>query len=343
MVAATPILCPAGHALGADPLMTIGAIIGGAFVGDNLAPISDTTIVSAYSQGTDVPTVVRTRLRYAAVSAVFTLAIYVIIAVLSTPIAAAPAGTLTASPRGLVMLVVPALVMVLILRGRNLVTALLWALVAGIAIGLASGTLTPAALVSIDSKTFTVHGVIVEGIQNMVGMAVFTMFLMALSSTLQAAGLIAWLMLRAERFATTPTRAEVAIVGATLALNGMTGAGTPSMIILGPFVRQLGHKFRIAPWRRGNLLDACSTSLIGFVPYGVSVLIPFAIAAGSLSANGVPVTFTPVDLMPYPFYCWGLMLTTIFAAVSGWGREFMSEAQYDAEARVLAGLAADVP
>ena len=68
ILAVTPVVFPAGFAIGADPLLLAGAIIGGAFVGDNLAPVSDTTIVSAYSQGTDVPKVVRSRLRYAAVA-----------------------------------------------------------------------------------------------------------------------------------------------------------------------------------------------------------------------------------------------------------------------------------
>ena len=54
LLAVTPVLFPAGFSLGADPFLLIGALIGGAYLGDNLAPISDTTIVSAYSQGTAV-------------------------------------------------------------------------------------------------------------------------------------------------------------------------------------------------------------------------------------------------------------------------------------------------
>jgi Na+/H+ antiporter NhaC len=79
ILAVTPILFPAGFAIGAEPLLVVGAIIGGAFVGDNLAPVSDTTIVSAYSQGTDVPKVVRSRLKYAAVAGALTLCVYVVV------------------------------------------------------------------------------------------------------------------------------------------------------------------------------------------------------------------------------------------------------------------------
>lgn len=81
ILVATPILFPAGFAIGAGPLLMIGAILGGAFVGDNLAPISDTTIVSAYSQGTDIQRVVRSRLKYAAVAGAVTIALYILFAV----------------------------------------------------------------------------------------------------------------------------------------------------------------------------------------------------------------------------------------------------------------------
>ena len=49
------VLYPAGIALGCYPPLLAGVIISGAVFGDNLAPVSDTTICSAISQGVDVP------------------------------------------------------------------------------------------------------------------------------------------------------------------------------------------------------------------------------------------------------------------------------------------------
>lgn len=45
---------PAGIVLGANPAAVMGAIISGAAFGDNVSPVSDTTIVSAATQETDV-------------------------------------------------------------------------------------------------------------------------------------------------------------------------------------------------------------------------------------------------------------------------------------------------
>ena len=64
-VAFCTLMYPSGIVLGADPVLLFGAILSGAAFGDNLAPVSDTTIVSATTQETDIPGVVRSRLKYA--------------------------------------------------------------------------------------------------------------------------------------------------------------------------------------------------------------------------------------------------------------------------------------
>jgi Na+/H+ antiporter NhaC len=53
-VAFTSLVFPAGVLLGADPVLLFGAILSGAVFGDNLAPVSDTTIVSAVTQDADI-------------------------------------------------------------------------------------------------------------------------------------------------------------------------------------------------------------------------------------------------------------------------------------------------
>jgi len=53
-VAFTTLFFPAGVLLGASPVLLFGAILSGAVFGDNLAPVSDTTIVSAVTQDSDI-------------------------------------------------------------------------------------------------------------------------------------------------------------------------------------------------------------------------------------------------------------------------------------------------
>ncbi|QBS36627.1 hypothetical protein E1B22_00590 [Thermaerobacter sp. FW80] len=335
IIGVTPILFPVGYALGANPLLIVGAVIGGAFVGDNLAPISDTTIVSAYSQGTTTQKVVRTRLKYAVVAGTVTILTYIAFAIGN------PGQTVRElpelKPMGLAMLLVPILLMYLMIRGQHLVSAMLYSTAFGMILALATGLLTPSGLLSINKAEFTAGGIVIQGIADMWGVAVFTIFLMGMIGTLEQARFIDWLIEKSEKFATTPRRAEIAMVFVSLLVNALTTAGTPTMVMLGPWVRRLGHRFRIAPWRRGNLLDATSCSIIGFLPYSVAVLIPFAMV-GTLVKDAAAINFTPVGLIPYVFYCWALMLVMIFAAATSWGIELIDEVEYEREAEEIYGM-----
>ncbi len=58
-------------------MLLFGAILSGAVFGDNLAPVSDTTIVCAVTQDADIGGVVASRFKYAVVAAVLALAAYV--------------------------------------------------------------------------------------------------------------------------------------------------------------------------------------------------------------------------------------------------------------------------
>lgn len=335
LVAVSPILFPVGYMLGGDPVLIIGAIIGGSFVGDNLAPISDTTIVSAYSQGTTIEKVVKSRLKYAAVAGLLTVIIYVFFALKSASNGiVAPLEDL--NPLGLVMIVVPLLLLFLMWKGKDLVEGLLYANVIGLIIALAFGLIRVKDILTIDREQFTAGGIVIDGVMSMVGVAVFTIFLMGMIGTLNRGHFLDWLMEKASKVATTPKRAEVTIVLIALFVNALTTAGTPTMVMLGDFVRRLGHKFKITPWRRGNLLDACSTSIIGFLPYSVAVLIPFAFVGGIVDMSVYP-NFTPVGVVPFVFYCIAMVVVILFAAFSGFGRDFMTDEEHAAETIELYG------
>ncbi|WP_174614638.1 Na+/H+ antiporter NhaC family protein [Virgibacillus ihumii] len=341
LIAVSPILFPVGYTLGGDPLLIIGAIIGGSYVGDNLAPISDTTIVSAYSQGTEINKVVRSRLRYAFTAASITVALYIVFALIESGGSTVQPPE-EVKPLGLIMLVVPVLLLFLMIKGRHLVEGLLYAIMLGIVLGLGTGLIGFGDILSVNRDEFTAGGIVLDGINSMMGVAVFTIFLMGMIGTLQRGGFLTWLIGKAELVATTPKRAEVVIVFSTLFLNALTTAGTPSMVMLGDFVRRLGNKFKIQPWRRGNLMDACSTSIIGFLPYSVGLLIPFAFIGGMVDTNQYP-SFNPVGVVPYVFYCIAMVAVILFAAFSGWGREFMSKQEYELEYKEIYGSLDDKP
>jgi len=76
MILCAPLLYPAAAGLGADPVILMGAVIGGATFGDNISPVSDTTIASASTQGADIGGVVRSRIKYAVPAALLAVLAY---------------------------------------------------------------------------------------------------------------------------------------------------------------------------------------------------------------------------------------------------------------------------
>ena len=85
MFIAFPIFYPAGLILGANPMWMAGCIVSGAVFGDNLAPISDTTIASSSTQQfhdgrpADIGGVVSSRVQYSAVAGLITIVFFAIV------------------------------------------------------------------------------------------------------------------------------------------------------------------------------------------------------------------------------------------------------------------------
>lgn len=73
-----PIAIPMAVAMDANILLTIGAVISGGIFGDHCSPISDTTILSSMSVGTDLISHVKTQLPYALVTAGFATVLFVV-------------------------------------------------------------------------------------------------------------------------------------------------------------------------------------------------------------------------------------------------------------------------
>src|SRR5690606_19070634 len=138
VIAFVALFFPAGVVLGADPLLMFGASLSGAVFGDNLAPVSDTTIVSAVPQDSDVGGVVASRFKYAIIAAALAFVAYLVAGSLSTgaPVDADAAALFSArsDPRGLLHLLPMAIVLFSAIRGRHIIEAISWGLIAAIAV-----------------------------------------------------------------------------------------------------------------------------------------------------------------------------------------------------------------
>jgi len=325
-VAFCTLMYPAGVALQADPVMLFAAILAGAIFGDNLAPVSDTTIVSATTQNADVPGVVRSRFKYSIAAAVPSLILFVIFGGSATGVADADPAALahmleSTNPAGLTMLVPFVLVLVLALTGQHLITSLTWGTIVAVPTLVLAHTGTLGAVFRFDSGTDTiVTGALVSGVQGYMNMAILILLIVASAHLLRAGGTMTWITQRLVRWiGDSVKRAELSIWAIVALLNSAITINTAAEIAAAPFVRELGERYNIHRYRRANMLDAVTSALGYIFPWGAPILLGWStIQTMHVRYDWLPVV-SPTSVFPYVFQGWFLLLIMLFAALTSWG------------------------
>lgn len=326
VIALGPILYPVGVALGAGPQAMIASIVCAAYFGDNIAPVSDTTIASAYTQGTDVPGVVRTRLKYAFIAAGIGAILFLIFGGGGEITGDSMSFLGEVSPDGLIMLIVPAVLIFMMFKGVHLIIALLSSCTLGIILAISTGLLKVSDLLIIDMNSFSVGGLIVDGIMGLIDISVFALLLMGLVELLEAGGFLEIATGITARFTETPRGAELTVYILILIMNFLTVANTIVIMMLGPFAKEiLVKKHRITPERSANILDGVSCGIMCLIPYGFAPLLAYMFAGSS----GAGVNFTLISVIPYMFYGWAMLVVMLYSILTGWARDYLSNEAYE--------------
>jgi Na+/H+ antiporter NhaC len=313
----SPLLFPAGSALGVDGAVLIGAILGGATFGDNISPVSDTTIASATTQGVDLGGVVRSRLRYALPAALLASIAYVLLG--SSGEAVGLSGAVASgSGRALVMLLVPALVIVVLLLRQHLLVGLILGIVAAALLGLGLGLFSPGDLLHIDTENFGARGLVVEGFERGIGVSIFTLLLAGLVAGIEGSGLVDRLVQRLSRGVASVRGAEGSIFASVTGAVLLTTHSVVAILAVGSLTRRLGEEFGIDGYRRSNLLDVTVCTFPFLLPY----MIPTILAAATTNGHGEAIApVSPFHAGLYNFHSWGLLLMILLAVFAGYGRQ----------------------
>lgn len=314
----SPILYPSGGLVGAHLPTLAGAIIGGATFGDFFAPISDTTIASALSQKAEIGPTVRSRLKYIIPAVTLALIGYFLSATFSTGIAPTTGNQLLGDPKGLPMLLVPALIIFLFLKGKHLLHGLLLGLMFGVVLGLGLGLLPMDKLISLDLGNMVAKSFVIDGINRAVGISFFTILLMGLVATLKTSGLVNQLVAFAEKHSQTQKHAEGWIAGTVGAAVLLTTHSVVAILMVAEFANKTGESKNISPQRRANILSLVVCVFPFLLPYFIPVIL-MANTTASGAEFGIPAV-APLEAGLYNFVAWGLLLMTILTLLFGYGR-----------------------
>jgi Na+/H+ antiporter NhaC len=363
VIAFTTLFFPAGILLGANPVLTFGAILSGAVFGDNLAPVSDTTIVSAVTQDSDIGGVVSSRFKYAIIAAGIALPAYVVAGNLMGGLdIARQAGNLLAqnsNPLGLVHLVAVAVVIGTAVQGRHIVEAISWGIIVSVAINVVRPTVAVSDMLVfqapqnsaiaqsisvlpvielVPSAETGVAGSLYTGAADFFPLIVLTLLIVAGAQILvRGGGFEAMQDFLLGSVATSVRRAETTMVLGTAAINAMITINTAAEIAIAPYIARIGERFNINGYRRANILDA-NTSALGYIfPWGGGLLAGYTAMLGLPEQYGwftQSMLVNPAEVWPFVFHGWLLFFVFVIAAVTGFGLEYTSDRETGEVARV---------
>jgi Na+/H+ antiporter NhaC len=323
VVGFTAVMFPAGIVLGAHPAALMGAIYSGAAFGDNLAPISDTTIVSAATQEADVGGVVRSRLKYVAIAGGIAAALFFVFGAEGGGVEPAQAQELlaaTADPAGLPMLIPAALVFLVAVLGGHFLAALTAGVLASLVVGPLFGIFPLEQVFRVVDGDVT--GSAVDGALALLPISILTLLLVTAIGLMAAGGFLEQLMEWLDRtVARTVRGAEAAIVGLITFANICVSVNTVAMITVGPLANVLRKRHNLSKYRSANLMDTISCSFPYMLPYAATIV----------AANGIQrelaLRYEFVQVVPwsqevvYIFYGMVLFPLMIIAVITGFGRE----------------------
>ena len=298
IVALTPVVTAMATALGCDVAWLVAIVVGGAFFGDNLSFISDTTIAATQSQGCRMKDKFRTNFVLALPAALATLALYLF----GEGMEGAVAMTQSAEWFRAVPYL---LVIILALVGVNVLVVLLVGIVVTDAIGLMAG------------DGFTMLSVFEsagEGLSSMCELILVTLFAGGLMNLVRAAGGFEFLTSALTRRIKGRRGAEAVIALLTALTNLCTANNTIAILTMGSIARDLSQRYGVAARKSASLMDTASCVVQGIIPYGAQLLMASGLASVS-----------PVAIIPHLYYPMALGVMVVFAILFNFPRTERTE------------------
>ncbi len=254
--------------------MVAAAVVGGAFFGDNLSFISDTTIVATQSQGCRLSDKFRYNVRMVMPAALIVAVAYVFLG--------GEAADITATGAIEWWKVLPYLaVLICAACGINVLVVLT-----------AGNILT--CLTGILDGSYDLMGWIGSASQGIMGMSeliLISMLAGGIFAIFSYVGGLDFIIDRMTRHIKGRAGAEWSICGLVAFANICTANNTIAILSVGDIAKRVAEQFDIDPRRSASLLDTTSCCVQGILPYGAQLLMASGLAG-----------ISAISIVPYLFY-----------------------------------------
>ena len=285
VVALTPMAVGVASQTGSNLPMIVAIVVGGAFFGDNLSFISDTTIVATQTQHCRMSDKFKANVLIVLPAALLVLALYIFL------------GLSVEAPTQLQSVkwykVIPYLaVLITALCGMNVMLVL--------TIGLALTGIMGTSLGSYDF--FGWLDAMGKGILGMSELIIVTLLAGGMLELIRYNGGIDYIIQKLTRRIQGKRGAELTIASLVMLTNICTANNTIAIMTAGPLAHDIATRFGVNNRKSASLLDTFSCLAQGLIPYGAQMLM----AAGLASIS-------PASIVPYLYYP---MVMGLFALLS---------------------------
>lgn len=291
IVALVPIAAGLAHSVDANLALIVAIIVGGAYFGDNLSFISDTTVVATQTQGCQMSDKFRVNALIVIPAAIIILIIYGILG----------AGTKVPTHIDAVqyMKVLPYIVvLVTAIAGMNVMAVLtLGSILCGIIDG--------------GYDIFGWFSAMGNGVIGMGELIIIAMMAGGMLEIIRENGGIDFIISKITAHVNSKRGAELSIAALVSMVNICTANNTVAILTVGNISKKIGDKFGVDNRKAASILDTFSCTIQGLIPYGVQMLL-----AAGLSG------LSPLDIIPYLYYPMAIGLAALFAILFRYPRRF---------------------
>ncbi|GAB4074658.1 Na+/H+ antiporter NhaC [Barrientosiimonas marina] len=307
-----------GHSLGMPVGMTAGAVVSGAFFGDKMSPLSDSTNLSAAIVGADVLDHIKHMLLTTGPAYIISAIIFTILgwvyggsAINSTDVDTLTGYLAENFHLGLIPLIPPAIVIVLLVMKKPPVTSIFIGALAGAAVAVLDQGATMSQVTHIfyegytDSSGIDIVDSLLQqgGLTSMLPLIGLYLFALGLGGALYNFGVLE-AMLQAVA---AHIKGRGVLVGLSMATGyamlGIGGSFSFSGVMTGTLLRPLFERFKLSPLNLSRIIEDTATQTAPLLPWTAGGL--FTIGALGIS----PLVYIP--------FCFLALITPVFTLLYG--------------------------
>ena len=283
IVALMPVAVGLAGGVGVDSALMAGIVVGGAFFGDNLSFISDTTIAATRTQGCQMKEKFYANFAIVFPAAILVLVLYVVLGLQH--------GSAVETQAFDWYKVLPyMLVLITALCGMNVMLVLL--------LGLISTGLVAACSASLSLMDWA--GAMGKGMTGMGELIIVTLLAGGMLELIRYNGGLQYIITHLTKRVNSRRGAEFSIALMVSLANFCTANNTVAIVTVGNISRRVAERFGVPAKRAASILDTFSCIIQGIIPYGAQLLMGAALAGVSA-----------LDIIPNLYYIFALALSSV--------------------------------